>query len=156
MNFLQDPIFWSYFVFIVIIILAQVSIMVSSANWYKGINQPSLQPPPWVFTVVWTIIYLLLLYSVYQATKLMKSEWTLLYISFIINLFLNLIWTTTFFGQHNIKGGLFVIILLIISTIELMVVIYRISPVLSLCLVPYLIWLFVALYLNYQTLILNP
>ena len=69
-------------------------------------------------------------------------------IFFGIQLFLNLIWSNIFFKQKNPKLALLDLILIIIFTIITIIQFYKISIYAAYLLIPYILWLLFALYLN--------
>lgn len=117
--------------------------------WYENLNKSTLTPPSWVFGVVWPILYLLMTLSfliVQNNKKCYPFCNELLY--FIIQLFFNLIWTTLFF---KMKCPLFALIDLILTFIFTFITYYKfntISKLGSYLLLPYIIWMSFAFYLN--------
>ena len=70
-------------------------------------------------------------------------------------LFLNAIWSIIFFGLQNPGWALVDIILLWLAIVWTMVVFYKISRPAAYLLVPYLLWVSFASYLNYSIWMLN-
>ena len=123
--------------------------------WYYNLTKPPLAPPDWIFPPVWSILYFsmlvaLLLY-LFKPTQNKKSG----YIYFAVQLILNLLWTPAFFYLQNIILALIVIILLDIFVILTIKSFYKVSKISGLILIPYLIWILFATYLNIGYLILN-
>ena len=123
--------------------------------WYYNLTKPPLAPPDWIFPPVWSILYFsmlvaLLLY-LFKPSQNKKSG----YIYFIAQLFLNLLWTPAFFYLQNIVLALIVIILLDIFVILTIKSFYKISKISGLILIPYLLWILFATYLNIGYLVLN-
>lgn len=123
--------------------------------WYYNLTKPPLAPPDWIFPPVWSILYFsmlvaLLLY-LFKPTQNKKSG----YIYFIAQLFLNLLWTPAFFYLQNIVLALIVIILLDIFVILTIKSFYKVSKISCLILIPYLVWILFATYLNIGYLVLN-
>ena len=123
--------------------------------WYYNLTKPPLAPPDWIFPPVWSILYFsmlvaLLLY-LFKPTQNKKSG----YIYFIAQLILNLLWTPAFFYLRNIVLALIVIILLDIFVILTIKSFYKVSKISGLILIPYLIWILFATYLNIGYLVLN-
>jgi translocator protein len=76
-------------------------------------------------------------------------------VCFIVQLFLNAIWTPLFFGLRSALAGLIDIVLLL-SAIDLTVILFlRISKPAALLLVPYMLWVLFATILNASIFILN-
>lgn len=158
-SFLTDSRFWVYLIIVVIVAIGGYLIMGNiNTSWYQQLNRPSFQPPPWVFSVMWILIYLSLAYVVYRVTTLAmtSSQRNLINGLFALNLILTLVWSFVFFRQHNLQAGLFIIILLLITVIGLMLVISSIDSRLPFWLILYLVWLGVAFALNWQYLRHNP
>ena len=123
--------------------------------WYYNLTKPPLAPPDWIFPPVWSILYFsmlvaLLLY-LFKPSQNKKSG----YIYFIAQLFLNLLWAPVFFYLKNMFLALIVIILLDIFVILTIKSFYKVSKISSLILIPYLIWILFATYLNIGYLVLN-
>ena len=123
--------------------------------WYYNLTKPPLAPPDWIFPPVWSILYFsmlvaLLLY-LFKPAQNKKSG----YIYFAVQLILNLLWTPAFFYLQNIILALIVIILLDIFVILTIKSFYKVSKISGLILIPYLIWILFATYLNIGYLVLN-
>ena len=123
--------------------------------WYYNLTKPPLAPPDWIFPPVWSTLYFsmlvaLLLY-LFKPSQNKKSG----YIYFIAQLILNFLWTPTFFYLQNIVLALIVIILLDIFVILTIKSFYKVSKISGLILIPYLIWILFATYLNIGYLVLN-
>ena len=123
--------------------------------WYYNLTKPPLAPPDWIFPPVWSILYFsmlvaLLLY-LFKPTQNKKSG----YIYFIAQLFLNLLWAPVFFYLKNMFLALIVIILLDIFVILTIKSFYKVSKISGLILMPYLLWILFATYLNIGYLVLN-
>lgn len=119
-------------------------------NWYNNIKKSKLNPPSWVFGVVWPILYCTMIVSFIKVYLNKKCE-NLCYplIIFIFHTILNFIWTTLFFKFKNISLALIDLILLDISLIYIIFLFYQIDKTASLILVPYLIWILFATYLTF-------
>lgn len=119
-------------------------------NWYNNIKKSKLNPPSWVFGVVWPILYCTMIFSFIKVYSNKKCE-NLCYplIIFIFHTILNFIWTTLFFKFKNISLALIDLILLDISLIYIIFLFYQIDKTASLILVPYLIWILFATYLTF-------
>lgn len=124
---------------------------------YSEIVQPPLAPPPWLFPVVWTVLFILMGISsamifTSDATKRDVNNALTVY---GINLFLNFFWSIIFF---NMRAYLFAFIWLIALWITILVMIIKfikIKPLAGYIQIPYLIWVTFAGYLNLAIYILN-
>jgi len=123
--------------------------------WYNSLTKPPFAPPAWVFAPAWTFLYItifvsLILYFITPAQN--KKEG---YLYFSIQLVLNFLWVPAFFGLKNMALALLLLILTDIFTIFTVKKFYFVSKVASAILLPYLLWLIFATYLNFGYLILN-
>ncbi len=125
--------------------------------WFAMLDKPAIFPPPALFGIVWTILYVMMGF----ALALVCAAWgargrTLAIALFIIQFIINLAWTPTFFGAQEITLALVVIGALNIALIATVVAFWRVRKGAALLLVPYLAWVIFATVLNYQFLIANP
>ena len=114
-------------------------------SWYLSLNKAPLNPPGYVFGLVWPILYLLMaIVSYLNSNQIFKP--------FVIQLFLNGIWSWLFFTWHLPILALFDILLLI----GINVYIFRkLGTGSKLMYLPYLVWLSFATYLNAGIVFLN-
>ncbi|MHB8903956.1 MAG: TspO/MBR family protein [Patescibacteria group bacterium] len=123
----------------------------SIAGWYSNLAKPALNPPNWVFGPVWTILYILMGISVFLVwrnsldKKGVKSTLGI----FIFQLFLNFFWSLLFFGIHNPAVAFTEILSLWFAIMALILAAYRISRLAAYLLIPYILWVSFAAYLNY-------
>ncbi len=125
--------------------------------WYSSLAKPEFTPESWVFTPAWLFLYGLILLSllVYKNTD-SNSNKAAGYLFFCIQIVLNFLWTPAFFTQHDIKMSFIIICLMIVFVILNIIAFYRISKISAALLVPYIIWICFAAYLNYWFMVLNP
>lgn len=124
----------------------------SRDTWYSGLQQSSLSPPNWLFGVVWPILYFLIAVSVYltykaAGTKKAQSE---VFLIFIISMAFNLLWTIVFFGLRDIRGALIILLILDVIVIYMIWRYLQIYSLGGMLLIPYLLWILFATYLNYD------
>lgn len=122
---------------------------------YGSIQQPPLSPPSWLFPIVWTILYVMMGFASYliYETKDNNNKNALIFYS--IQLAINFIWPIFFFGFDAYFFSFILIIILLIFVILTMISFYRINKTAGLLLVPYLLWLIFAAYLNLGVYLLN-
>jgi len=114
-----------------------------NTKWYENIK-PNITPPNYVFPIVWSLLYIMLFYVFKNALDTRNS----MYISlFVVNLFLNILWTFFYFKQKDVSFA-FIIILFILCT-SLLVLKFTEDKLIY---IPYVLWLWFAAYLNYLTL----
>ena len=125
-------------------------------DWYFSLIKPPLTPPAEVFSPAWGILYTtiiisLIIYSA-QITTRDKSRG---YWLFWLQILFNILWTPVFFGMNNIGLALIVIIALDVLVFLTIKEFYNISKLAARLLIPYLLWIIFATYLNIGFLVLN-
>ena|SRR3989338_5179134 len=149
-------------------------------NWYADLTKPSFNPPNSVFAPVWTALYILIgvsLALVWNANwrvnnKLLTSgkkpwnKWSERFwmgdlqkqniiAIFAVQLVLNVLWSYIFFGKHSIGLALADILALWFAILYTIINFYRVSKPAAFILVPYILWVTFAAYLNYAIWMLN-
>ncbi len=129
----------------------------SIANWYQTITKPVFTPPNWIFAPVWIILFLMMGISLYiiLKQKLKKKEVRRGLFLFFTQLILNSLWSIIFFGLHNPLLAFVEIIFLWLFIILTIVQFSKISKIASYLLIPYLLWVTFAAFLNLYIWILN-
>ena len=124
---------------------------------YQVMNQPPLSPPGWIFPVVWTVLYLLMGYASYRIAEsdVPKEDRRKALIFYGIQLFLNFLWPIVFFRFQNIGAAMAELILLLVLVVLTTVQFIKIDRLAGVLLLPYLLWLSFALYLNIGLYFLN-
>jgi len=125
--------------------------------WYATLAKPSIPPPGWVFSVAWTAIYLCLALcaSIVWRTFTHDWRWYSVIAIFAINVCLNMLWTYLFFVKHLALYALIDALALFVSTWALIILIAPVSMVCAGLLFPYGLWLILALFLNWQFMVIN-
>lgn len=125
--------------------------------WYASLDKPTWQPPDWLFAPAWTLIFALTALSAAQAwwhaETRPQREWIIGLYS--LNGFLNLLWSTLFFQVQRPDWAFVEVILLWLSVLLLINFVRRFSTNSALLLVPYLLWVTFAAYLNWTVVRLN-
>ena len=130
---------------------------------YKEMKKPELNPPNYIFGIVWPILYLLIGISYSNAlyNKLSIKKLTYWIIPMLALIF-NYLYTPIFFGNNGLLYGLIVVILSLIFGILTFIQFqfydnsYWIGKTkTSYLLIPYILWLMFASYLSYNIYVLN-
>jgi tryptophan-rich sensory protein len=152
----------------------------NSAQWYQSLTKPPLTPPNWIFGPVWTLLYAMIAVSILtfhfsgrQPTHSIsdeennadsnlsaecpsgKSGTKSVTALTLFHLMLNFSWSWLFFGIHSPSLALADILLLDLTLFKMIKVYRKRSRASALLLVPYLIWVLFATYLNLGFVILN-
>lgn len=125
--------------------------------WFDNLAKPALMPPGWVFGVAWTILYVLLGISLALALASPRSPKRRLAVGlFLIQLALNFSWSPLFFGAHQVRAALVVIVLILVLSVGAAIALRRVRAAAAWLFVPYVAWLCFATYLNLEIILLNP
>lgn len=135
-----------------------------AASWVSGGSElydklilPPLSPPGWVFPAMWTALYLLMGYASYLVltSGMDKAVVNPALGVYLVQLFLNFLWPVVFFGLVRFAAALLVLVLLWIAIFITIRRFFPISPLAGKLLIPYLIWVSFAGYLNAGVWLLN-
>ena len=115
----------------------------STMIWYYSLPNSSLTPPDWVFPLVWSILFLLMVISAFLVWGRASPRW------FVAQLMTNMLWSFTFFYLRNPVWALGVLIVMLIFLILNILSFGRVSRIAGYLLVPTFLWSLFAFYLNF-------
>ena len=126
--------------------------------WYFALVQPAWKPPDWSFGVIWTIIFILsaLAWMVAFNSRPTQSQKNTINILFFLNGFFNVLWSVFYFWMQHPDWSFIEAFFLWGSVLAIILVMWPIRRVAAYLMVPYLIWVTIAMRLNWETLVLNP
>ncbi len=125
-------------------------------DWYAGLIKPALTPPAWVFGPVWTLLYVMMAtaaWLVWRRYGLVKAIGRLGL--FLGQLALNALWSYLFFGLQRPGLAFLDIAVLWLAILATFIAFWRSYPAAGVLLLPYLLWVSFATYLNFQFWRLN-
>ena len=117
-------------------------------SWYLSLNKSELNPPGYVFGIVWPILYVLMMISAFLTYKKV-------FVVFNIQLIFNAAWSWLFFRYQMPLVSLLDIYLLIVMNIYILKLMYHESKIAFLLFLPYVLWISFASYLNLFIVINN-
>ena len=125
--------------------------------WYRQLRKPSWQPPDWLFGPAWTIILGLAAWSAALAwvSAPTAGDRLLVVVLYGLNALFHLLWSPLFFKLRRPDWALLEVPLLWLSILAPMVLVAPFSPLASWLLLPYLLWVSFAAYLNLTIVRLN-
>ncbi len=124
-------------------------------TWYGGLAHPAFTPPNWLFAPVWTTLYILMAFAgwrVWRKASLRSVEMA----AFVLQLALNLAWSTIFFGLHRIGAAFIEIVVLDIAILATLLLFARRDAIAGLLMLPCLAWTVFASVLTWAFWTLNP
>lgn len=126
---------------------------------FKELNQPVLSPPGWLFPIFWTILYILMGISsflIYRNKNVFfyreRDNYLILY---IVQLIFNFLWSIIFFNMKLYFVAFIWLVILWILILLLMINAKKLNKIAYYLLIPYIIWVTFAGYLNIMIAILN-
>ena len=137
---------------VAVILAAAIGSMASTSagtdSWYLLLEKSDLNPPSYVFGIVWPILYILMMISAFLSYQKIFSI-------FIIQLFFNAAWSWLFFRFQMPLIALLDIYLLIAINIYILNLMYKENKLAFFLFIPYVIWISFASYLNLFIVINN-
>lgn len=132
-------------------------IWTADSEWFRALAKPAIYPEPMWFGIVWTALFVLM----GLALALVCSAWgargrNAAIAIFVVQFLLNLVWTPTFFGAHQISAALGILLALDLLVIVTIALFWRVRRLAGVLLLPYLAWILFATALNYEFLRMNP
>lgn len=110
-------------------------------SWYLGLERSSLNPPGYVFGIVWPLLYLLIAVAGWLLWSAEKNQQTQrAKLLFAVQMIFNWLWTPLFFGFHLTGVALICIALIILATAGIMLQMRQQKPVVALLLSPCCPW----------------
>ena len=128
----------------------------SDGPWYREINKPSFNPPNWIFGPVWTLLFTLMGISLYLVWISPSSNIKLIALTlFVIQFIFNITWSYLFFGLNNPLWSFIEILFLIGFILVTIFYFFKVNKTAGYLLIPYLLWVIFASFLNYSIWKLN-
>ena len=125
-------------------------------DWYSELQKPPWTPPDYVFGPIWTVLYILMAASYFL---IRKTKQCIKYCDalnyFFLQLFFNLMWSFIFFDMKMPLYALIDMILIIAFTCMTYVAFSKFSKTAARLLIPYILWLGIALSLNLYIVLNN-
>ena len=130
----------------------------SVTSWYPTLVKPSFSPPGFYIGLIWIVLFTLMgisLFLIWRETPSNQSAKMALYF-FAAQLIVNVLWSVAFFGMRSPISGLVVIAFLWVLILITIIKFWPINRTAAILLIPYIIWVSIAAYLNYSIWRLNP
>lgn len=128
----------------------------SVRHWYPELRKPAGTPPSWVFGPVWTTLYVLMAISAWLVWREFGLGARPALLIFFGQLALNAAWSGIFFGLRMLEIAFLQIVILWFAICFTIFVFYLLVPLSAWLLIPYLLWVTYAAYLNWGIWRLNP
>lgn len=128
-----------------------------AGDFYQQLQRPTWAPPAWLFAPVWSALYLMMGVAAWLVWRERdRAETRVALALYVVQLAANALWTWLFFAWRQGAWAFAEIIVLLLLIVATMVAFWRVRPVASLLLLPYLFWVGFASALTYATWQANP
>lgn len=128
-----------------------------AGDFYQQLQWPTWAPPAWLFAPVWSALYLMMGVAAWLVWRERDSAETRAALAlYVVQLAANALWTWLFFAWRQGAWAFAEIIVLLLLIVATMVAFWRVRPVASLLLLPYLFWVGFASALTYATWQASP
>ncbi len=125
-------------------------------NWYRSLNQPSLQPPDFIFGIIWPYNFVILGFAAVYVVNRLSTTNALVYLSiFALSVACALTWAYQFYKPHNLYAASIALCLVALLTLPMLYFIYQASLPLFLATIPYQLWVITASYISFSYAKLN-
>lgn len=129
----------------------------SSMKQYNAMPKPPMAPPAYLFPIVWTILYIMMGVAFYyvwttEADEGLRDRAVMYY---AIQLGMNFFWSILFFSLSLYLFSYFWLLGMLLITVLCTVCFFRIRIISGVMMLPYILWLSFASYLNCAAYILN-
>lgn len=150
------PLIYSFGIVFIVAFLGSAITIPALDDWYTNLAKPAFNPPSFVFGPAWTILYILMAISAYLVwTKGKGAKLNIALAYYAGQLILNFLWSYLFFGLKNPLIAFLDIVILWILILFTTLKFWQISKPAGILLIPYLLWVTFAAFLNFSILILN-
>ncbi|MFH1175436.1 MAG: TspO/MBR family protein [bacterium] len=129
----------------------------SISGWYANLAKPEIAPPNWIFSPAWTILFALMGIAVFLVWQkgIGQMKVKIAIGIFAGQLVLNTLWSIIFFSLRSPGGAFIEIIFLWLIILATIIAFAKISKPAAWLLVPYILWVSFAGYLNFSIWRLN-
>lgn len=130
---------------------------IQAKSFYGQLAQPAWAPAPWLFGPVWTVLYAMMAIAAWLVWRSGGFRTNRVALSlFLGQLLLNALWSWLFFVWHLGALAFAETLFLWVSIVATIVLFWRVRPLAGALLIPNLLWVSLASFLNYSLWQLNP
>ncbi len=125
-------------------------------GWYRNLNQPSWQPPDFIFGLIWPYNFIVLGIAAVVVSQRASKPVVVIYLAlFAASVVSALMWAYQFYRPHNLVAASIALTLTVLLTVPMTVTLFTVSVPVALAVVPYQVWVAVAATLSWRYSQLN-
>lgn len=127
------------------------------SGWYRQLEKPAFSPPNWIFGPAWTFLYILMGIALFLVLRQIPQTTAVnnALILFAVQLTLNIGWSFIFFGLKSPLWAFIEILILWFAILATVIYFFRVSYAAGVLMIPYLVWVTFAAFLNGSVWVLN-
>ena len=140
------------------LVLGCGALLTTVGPWYRELPKPTWTPPEWLFGPAWTVILVLAAWAGVLGWTHAPDAYArgIVILLFVLNIVFHLLWSPLFFNLRRPDWALIEVPFLWLSVLALIVYLSPFSPLAGWLLVPYLLWVAFAAFLNLTIVRMNP
>ena len=125
-------------------------------GWYRNLNQPSWQPPDFIFGLIWPYNFIVLGIAANVVSQRASKPVVAIYLAlFAASVVSALVWAYQFYRPHNLVAASIALTLTVLLTVPMTITLFTVSVPVALAVVPYQAWVAVAATLSWRYSRLN-
>ena len=125
-------------------------------GWYRNLNQPSWQPPDFIFGLIWPYNFVVLgIAAVVISQRASKPVVAIYLLLFAASVASALVWAYQFYRPHNLVAASIALAVTVLLTVPMTITLFTVSVPVALAVVPYQVWVAVAATLSWRYSQLN-
>jgi tryptophan-rich sensory protein len=125
-------------------------------GWYRNLNQPSWQPPDFIFGLIWPYNFIVLGIAAVVVSQRASKPVVAIYLAlFALSVVSALVWAYQFYRPHNLVAASIALAVTVLLTVPMTVTLFTVSVPVALAVVPYQVWVAVAATLSWRYSQLN-
>jgi tryptophan-rich sensory protein len=125
-------------------------------GWYRNLNQPSWQPPDFIFGLIWPYNFVVLGIAAVVISQRASKPVVAIYLAlFAASVVSALVWAYQFYRPHNLVAASIALAVTVLLTVPMTITLFTVSVPVALAVVPYQVWVAVAATLSWRYSQLN-
>ena len=122
----------------------------TDSGWYRSLEQPAWQPPPWVFGLIWPYNFVVLaVVSSVIAWRASGAQVGALAVFLVFSIASAVAWAYLFYVPHELTTAAIALTAAAVLTIPIVIIAFLTGPVWGALLIPYQVWLGLAASLSW-------
>ncbi len=125
-------------------------------GWYRNLNQPSWQPPDFIFGLIWPYNFIVLGIAAVVVSQRASKPIVAIYLAlFALSVVSALVWAYQFYRPHNLVAASIALTVTVLLTVPMTITLFTVSVPVALAVMPYQVWVGLAATLSWRYSRLN-